>query len=152
MKYIVSFELNLLLLLLKPSFWASYLQCFPASCQFCFLKPLTPASTWLSSFLMTVIRKIACVLQFTGHRIFTQVLYTSKFYMCMYGDTHGLDHTLVFVIKFLIYFCFSAFNNVYSNIGYIMLGILFILLVVRRCVSLYHKEYIKGKTLKTWPP
>lgn len=58
--------------------------------------------------------------------------------------SHGLDHTSVCVIKFLIFFCFSAFNNVYSNIGYIMLGILFILLVVRRCVS----RYLLCKTIR----
>ncbi len=29
-------------------------------------------------------------------------------------------------------FCCSAFNNVFSNIGYVMLGFLFFLLVMRR--------------------
>ena len=29
-------------------------------------------------------------------------------------------------------FCFSAFNNVWSNVGYVMLGFLFFLLVMRR--------------------
>ena len=47
LKYVISFECNVLLLSLLSSFWVPYLQ------------SSTPASTWLLSFLVTVIRKIA---------------------------------------------------------------------------------------------
>ena len=63
----------------------------------------------------------------------------------MYGDVAWIGSSFSLCNKvFDFFFCFSAFNNVYSNIGYIMLGILFILLVVRRCVS----RYLLCKTIR----
>eukprot|EP00795_Rhopilema_esculentum_P015101 gene15101-6278_t len=64
----------------------------------------------------------------------------------LYTDDFCAGNEKVFLvlkpINSLIVIFFSAFNNVYSNIGYIMLGILFLLIVLRRD-RLAKQKYVK---------
>ena len=98
LKYVISFECNVLLLSLLSSFWVPYLQ------------SSTPASTWLLSFLVTVIRKIAIFFsQFTVHQIIPLILFTlTKFYICMYGDVAWIGSYFSLCNKVFDFFFVSA--------------------------------------------